>query len=246
MKKIFERFPETHPSHIPLKLGYECGLRIGEAYALTWEDIDLENKTLTVNRQVQWHEDAERSTADKKKSNGKADCGQGYWYFSNPKYNSFRTIDLSDDLCELLKREKARQKKMQEYYGEYYIKYYSNRPLEFRGKDNSGECPPNPITKEGGYTVNFLCVRESGEYISSRTMQHTSRVIKGLIPESFKFHDLRHTHVSILYENHVYEKYIKERMGHKKVTTTREYQEQSEFLNQHGRKALNDIFSGIE
>ena len=40
IEKIFERFPEKHPSHIPLMLGYRCGLRLGEAFAITWDCVD--------------------------------------------------------------------------------------------------------------------------------------------------------------------------------------------------------------
>lgn len=34
---IIERFPEGHPSHLALMLGYYCGLRLGEVYGLTWD-----------------------------------------------------------------------------------------------------------------------------------------------------------------------------------------------------------------
>ena len=54
MAKVFERFPEGEPSFIPLMLGYRCGLRLGEAFGLTWEDIDLEKKEIAIRRQVQW------------------------------------------------------------------------------------------------------------------------------------------------------------------------------------------------
>lgn len=56
MDIIFQRFPEKSTAHIPLMLGYKCGLRLGEAFGLFWEDIDLDNKTIFVNRQVQWKE----------------------------------------------------------------------------------------------------------------------------------------------------------------------------------------------
>ena len=65
MDEIFERFPEGTPSHIPLMIGYRCGLRLGEAYALLWDDIDLDSKTLTVSRQVQWHQDDLRTSEEK-------------------------------------------------------------------------------------------------------------------------------------------------------------------------------------
>ena len=58
IKEIFERFPEGTSAYIPLMLGYHCGLRLGEIYALTWDDIDLQNKTLSINRQVQWQSDS--------------------------------------------------------------------------------------------------------------------------------------------------------------------------------------------
>ena len=85
--KIFERFPEGCSSHIPLMLGYKCGLRLGEAFGVMWSDIDFIKCTLTINRQVQWQ-------------GGSKEHGKGYWYFSEPKYNSFRTISLDNSLME--------------------------------------------------------------------------------------------------------------------------------------------------
>lgn len=96
IEKIFERFPEGSSAHIPLMLGYKCGLRLGEAFGLVWSDIDFEKGTLAVNRQVQWQ-------------SGSKEHGNGYWYFSEPKYNSFRTISLDNALIDLLKREMLEQ-----------------------------------------------------------------------------------------------------------------------------------------
>ena len=50
---ILDRFPVGHSCHIPLMLGYHCGLRLGEAYALSWDDIDFTNNTININKQVQ-------------------------------------------------------------------------------------------------------------------------------------------------------------------------------------------------
>ena len=33
-------------------IGFYTGLRISEAFALTWDDIDFEKRTLSVNKQV--------------------------------------------------------------------------------------------------------------------------------------------------------------------------------------------------
>ena len=99
---IFERFPKGSTAHIPLLLGYKCGLRLGEAFAITWEDIDFNNSTMTISKQLQWD--------DKIKM----------WYITPPKYNSVRTIDIDNELLELLQETKEHQKKAKEYYNNYY------------------------------------------------------------------------------------------------------------------------------
>ena len=246
IKSIMERFPETHPSHIPLRLGYECGLRIGEAFALTWEDIDLEAKTLTVNRQIQWQEDGTRSGNDKIMNNGSAESGEGFWYFTNPKYNSFRVIDLSDDMVRLLRDEKRRQEAMKVYYGEYYNSYYATYPLAFSGVNNPANAVPNPIDRTAnGNAINFLCVRKDGTYISLRTMQHTSSVIHKDIYPAFKYHSLRHTHASMLYSARLPDKYISERLGHKDCKITKiVYIHLDDSMRAEGKQTINTIFTG--
>ena len=59
------------------------GLRRGEMLGLMWKDIDIENKSLTVNRSI----------ADKK--------GGGI-EIRPPKWNSYRTIPLEDDVLNVL------------------------------------------------------------------------------------------------------------------------------------------------
>ena len=49
-ERMMERFPTGSPYRYALLIGYYTGLRIGEVYALTWEDIDLKNQTITVNK----------------------------------------------------------------------------------------------------------------------------------------------------------------------------------------------------
>lgn len=65
MIAIFNRFPVGTVNHIHLQLGYRCGLRLGEAFALTRADINLEKQQLEVNRQVQWCQDKTRSSKQK-------------------------------------------------------------------------------------------------------------------------------------------------------------------------------------
>lgn len=227
---IMDRFSVDSVAYLPLMLGYRCGLRLAETYGLTWGDIDLENGTLTVNRQVQWYQDKNRSKDDKKASNGSKESGNGFWYFTPPKFNSYRTIDLDEELLEILRAKKEQQDKDRAYYGEHYSRYFSKFPVRF------GEIPStekyNPVSDEAGENeIMFVMVRDChtigngscGSYITARTMQHTSRVIHhDLGFKEFDYHSLRHTHATMLRANGAPEIYISKRLGHKRVEITME------------------------
>jgi integrase len=229
MDRILERFQEGHPSHIPLLLGYRCGLRIGEAFAILWDDIDFEAKTLSINKQVQWKQN-ERSREAKIQVNGRRAEEAGYWYFSNPKCNSFRTVDLDDGLLEVLLREKARQDAAESYFKERYAQYFVD---EHRKINNVGD----------GVPIKFLCIRENGTYINLRTMQHASSVIQKQleIPE-FDYHSLRHTHTTMLIEHGAPIKYVQARMGHKNIDVTLNiYQHLTPTLAAQGNAVLQSM-----
>lgn len=244
MQKIFERFPERHTQYIPLKLGYECGLRIGEAFALCWEDIDLDEKVLYVNRQVQWCQDKERAALDKVERNGSSECGDGYWYFAPPKYNSYRKVEISDSLVEILRREKERQLKAKEYYSMYYTNYDVSSALSFDEHVPEFPISVNRICTDGeGYPIHLVCVRENGTFITPRTMQNTARCIKKEISPDFDYHSLRHTHASMLAEAGVDQKYIQTRLGHADIKMTIDvYEHVTNGMRSRGRQAINDIY----
>lgn len=113
--EIFKRFPKGTPNHVALMLGYHCGLRLGKTFVLVWEDVDFENKLLKINRQVQWKSDNSRTKNDKLENNGSNAAGNGFWYFSEPKYQSYRIINLDDEILALLQREKAKREKAEPY-----------------------------------------------------------------------------------------------------------------------------------
>lgn len=91
MHALLSRFPEENPDHLPIILGYRCGLRDGEAYAITWQDVDFNAKMLNIDKQLQYNQK------------------ERFWYLTEPKYNSKRRIALDDETIGLLKREKERQ-----------------------------------------------------------------------------------------------------------------------------------------
>ncbi len=242
MKKIFERFPEGSSAYIPLMIGYHTGLRLGEIYALVWEDIDFENKTLSVNRQVQWHA-GERTEEEKKRTNGTS-ISNGYWYFAEPKYRSYRTIDVDDILLEALKREHQKQLKAKDYYDEYYNQYYCDNEMIFKKSDDV--LPINRISQEETTNkVDFICRREDGSYVSPRTTQHISHIIHTQLNfPQYDTHSLRHTHGTMLRESGADFVYIQRRLGHKNLQVTIEIYTNhlTDSIKEKGNIALNDIY----
>lgn len=216
--KIFKRFPEKHPSHIPLMLGYRCGLRLGEVFAITWDCVNLEKGQIYINKQIQWNP------------------VEQWWFFTNPKFNSFRTIDLDEALLELLRRERQRQLRDKDYYAEMYTTYYEN---DVRGlvtsPDNASEVRP----------VEPIMVRQDGSYIQARTMQHASSIIHYEIGEkNFTFHSLRHTHATMLAEAGMPQKYTQQRLGHKDISVTlRYYTHLTDKMSEIGGKILESMFA---
>ena len=228
---IFERFPLGSSSYLPLMIGLHCGLRLGEAFALTWEDIDLYNKKISVNKQIQWRQ-FKRTDEEKKSENGKASTEAGCWYYASTKYKSDRILEIDEELYSLLCDEKMKQENARKYFSDRYARYYETDGREITQQETAKE-------------IRFVCVREDGTYITPRTMQHTSRIIHNdLGITDFDFHSLRHTHATVLLEKGAPLKYIQQRLGHKKIDVTiNVYQHLTEDLTRAGVNILNDIFT---
>ncbi|MGX8127427.1 tyrosine-type recombinase/integrase [Clostridioides difficile] len=101
--QILNIFPQDSFQRIVLLIGFYTGMRRGEIIALTWDDINLNDKTITV-----------KHTLIKKKN--------GIFELSQPKTeSSCRTIFTGDTLIRILKEHKLHQKKMKLKYGEFYF-----------------------------------------------------------------------------------------------------------------------------
>ena len=50
VERILERFKDTHSIYYSFLTAYYTGMRVSECYALTWDCIDFEKKTITIKR----------------------------------------------------------------------------------------------------------------------------------------------------------------------------------------------------
>lgn len=151
------RTPEKHAKYqhsiqyyVLFTLMARTGIRIGEALALTWDDLDEINKNLTVNKTLVY---PLNSTP----------------YISTPKSKmSERTIKLDDITAKVLKRHRVNQK-------EVYLRYPNYKPT----KDNiifhqhDGRWLRTNVVRQH---FKNLCKRAGVPVLSPHALRHTHAV----------------------------------------------------------------------
>lgn len=187
---IIKRFPERSSFYIPLMIGYHTGCRIGEAMGLTWDDIDLDNNTININKLIY-----------------KKDTS---WYFGEPKTtSSSRIINIGNTLKNALKYHKRYIDIKRLEYGEHYIKQY-----------NINDKITTSSLNLKAHLLNMVCVKSNGMLLTPDSFKYASRVINYELGIPFNFHSLRHTHATLLVENGANIKDVQHRLGHNNIQTT--------------------------
>ena len=189
-RELLSLHPEGSKYHVPLLLLFHTGARAGEVFGLTWEDVDIEKGTLTIERQV-----AERHA--------------GGFSFTTPKTaTSTRTILLDGRLLAALRRWKALQVERELAMGKAYQVVYEVEGGTLYTAPKLEEPP------EGAIPRPLICTDPYGLPVTYRGLAAMLKR-KGINAHSF-----RHTHATQLIEAGAKPVDVATRLGHKDATIT--------------------------
>ena len=180
-------------------------MRTGEVFALTWNDIDFENKTIRVTKNVYY-----------KRKNKK-----GRWYLGTTKTeSSSRTIYMCDTLCNLLKNYSEEQENNRKTYNDKY-KYYNLEQI----KNKHGKLIEYQVveSKKSKNNTSMVFVKNNGTYSGTDITKYPYKIIHHELGINCRFYDLRGSFATTTLRSGVEIKDISKVLGHSKIETIENY-----------------------
>lgn len=183
------------------------GMRQGELLALTWDDIDFDNNTITINKTVKYITEVTKE--------GRGHCGVAV---QTPKSDaSNRTISIPEGLAKRLKKYQLKQKEIKLKMANLYV-------------DNS-----------------LVFCNIFGRYLdSSNVRKRFKRILAANNIKDRKFHDLRHTYATRLFELKEDAKTVQVLLGHSNISITLDtYTHVLEGMKEKAATKLNDLYNSM-
>lgn len=240
--RMCDRFEGT-PFYYALMIGFYTGMRIGEVYGLTWDDIDFDRHTITVNRLIvkrNYGLDVRKAMNSLHKKEEKSS-----WYISTLKTkSSYRTIKIGQTLVDALKHYKDHQRTCEAEYGEYYIQHHLKPEKDEKGQTIFRIIPCAKLIGSSLPTIDLVFRSDNGSYSSTDSFKYASRVIHHELGIEFNFHSLRHTHATRLIEAGVSPKVVQTRLGHADIQTTLQtYTHTTDSMEQDAVESFEEVMS---
>lgn len=169
----------SYKEFITICLG--TGMRRGEALALTWNDVDLDNNTIDINKSL------------------------GKVYLFDSDGNKTRKQIIQSPKTTSSNREIPFPKSLNSVFKDIKIK-------QKRNKIRCGECYQDS---------NYVFTTQIGTHIDVTNLSHAwDRILKKAELPHKKFHALRHTYATKLFENKVELKTASKLLGHSSIEMT--------------------------
>ena len=215
---ILNRFKDNHVIYYAFLTAYYTGMRVSEVFGLKWEDIDFENKTISVNRNI-----IKKNQLNKPK---KYQCTKGHsvetWFYGTCKTpQSRRTISIGDTLVKALKAYKKEQAEYKKFYNDAYLLHYEKKVINEYTKREEIKIVDAPAELDVNLPeAHLVFIKPNGFYRGTETTRHAFKVINYELGIKCRFHDFRDTHATRLIENGADIKAVSKRLGHSTIMTT--------------------------
>ena len=180
-------------------------MRTGEVFALTWNDIDLDNRIIKISKTVYAKDKEEK----------------GRWYLGTTKtVGSQREVYICDTLYKIL----LDYKKIKDNYKKQYDKNYKRYILE-EVENKYGKLVEYRILESNSRhnKIDMVFTRKDGTYSGTDIVKYPFKIIHHELGVKCRFYDLRGSFATISLRNGCEIKDIAEVLGHKRIETTEKY-----------------------
>ena len=195
-------------------------MRTGEVFALTWDDIDLDNRIIKISKTVYAKDKEEK----------------GRWYLGTTKtVGSQREVYI----CDTLYKHLLDYKKIQNNYKKQYGKNYKKYTLE-EVKNKYGKLVEYKIVENNSRRnkVDIVFTRKDGTYYGTNIVKYPFKIIHNELGIKCRFYDLRGSFATISLRNGCKIKDIAEVLGYNRIETTEKY-----YISSTKRDKMNVVIS---
>mgnify|MGYP000658384869 FL=1 len=221
MELILNRFKNNKEFIISFLTACYTGMRTGKVFALTWDDIDLDNRIIKINKTVYAKDKEEK----------------GRWYLGTTKtVGSQREVYICNTLYKIL----LDYKKIKDDYKKQYSKNYKKYVLE-EVKNKYGKLVEYKIVESNSRhnKVDMVFTRKDGIYSGTDIVKYPFKIIHHELGIKCRFYDLRGSFATISLRNGCEIKDIAEILGHNRIETTEKYYISS---TTEDKKKVTEIF----